>query len=69
MKFLGIVDLCSRFDVEFELAVDKGTGMIFYHFGTVIWQVPHGKTFDENAYYEVSLQLAATYPEKVLWKK
>ena len=68
-KYGQIRDLCARFDVEFELAHDRVTGLIYYHFGSVVWQVPIGQEFNDKAYYEVSLQLAATYPDKVLWKK
>jgi hypothetical protein len=69
VRFTGVRDLCSRFDVEFNLSTDKDLGIIYYHFGSITWQVPVGKKFDEKALYEISLQLAATYPEKILWKK
>lgn len=66
MNLHRIENLCHRFGVSFHIEACGGQ-YIRYVFGPVSWLVdPLAGTLDEQAFYEISLQLAARLPEKIL---
>ena len=58
-----ITRLCERFKVNFNISCSDG--LIYYHFGDIKWALIPTEEFNYNAYYEVSLRLAAKYPDKI----
>lgn len=55
--------LCKRFDVTFSITV-KDNSYLIYNFGPVSWHITSPEGFDEVAFFEVSIRLAALYPKK-----
>jgi hypothetical protein len=60
-----LIHLCSRFQVKFSVS-SSNDGIFYYNFGKVSWAKLPLEQFTYEDFYEVSLHLAATYPEKVL---
>ena len=58
-----ITDLCQQFGVQFSIKGDDS--YMEYLFGPVSWILHQGKVFNWETLNQVSMRLAAKYPDKV----
>lgn len=69
IELIQLTNLCNKFDVEFKLEPHPVfKTQIIYCFGPIKWQKQVTDPLEFFEYWEISIRLAATYPEKVLGK-
>lgn len=69
MNLNKITNLCERFGVNFSISTNTDSTFpnLVYEFGPIKWmKYLDNPSLTEEDFYNISLHLAATFPDKVL---
>ena len=67
IELIHLLELCVKFKVTFSIEPDtERNTYVYYCLGPIRWAKQATDSFTIEDYFEISMRLAATYPEKVL---